>query len=223
MNTTRTFEHDNKKYKIKKFGNPSSPEANFRIDMVTPHEEPSGRHSNLSGPTWFEFKELEGNIIHFDKRRLQDGDLTGIKASDEAINFIKEHQREHKEMHREHQEEQESKSVFTYRTWTGKKRTRADSIEEAAEYFSEEYDVNATPENVEKVEEDSRASETEVEESQETDEEKEETDEKVCSAKGCGKRKDRKDTYCQFHQELKAEAQNTDRDATPAHPTGGTY
>lgn len=206
MNTTQTFEHDNKKYEIsydRKTGN-----CIHKFDFEL--EEPFTAETQVSKPTHNGQEKLM-----FDEE--QNG-FDGIGVKKEAIVWM----REVAEM--KEQEEAET-PVWTFEGDFGEKTVKTENKKDAVEYFNNKYNADLTEEDIEKQEQETTKNTEEVEESQEpeTEEEKEKTDEKVCSAKGCGKRKDRKDTYCQFHQELKAEAQNTDRDSTPAHPTGGRY
>jgi len=206
MNTTRTFEHDNKKYEIsydRKTGN-----CVHKFDFEL--EEPFTAKTQVSKPT------------HEDQEKLMFAEelngFDGIGVKKEAITWMR------KVAEKKEKEEAEI-PVWTFQGDFGEKRVKTENKEDAVEYFNKRYNADLTKQDVEKQEKETTENTEEVEETQETnvETEKEEKDETVCSAKGCGKRKDRNDTYCQFHQELKAEAQNTSKDATPAHPTGGRY
>ena len=138
MEKEKVFEHDGKKYKIKGKPNANIGEPDIFVSIKEPVEQ-----------EWSRVRKVEDGKILFDKNFLEDGDITGIKTTNRIIQYIEQLRQE---IQKEISDEQD-KTVYTYRTWTGKKRTKAESIEEAAEYFSEKYDVDATPENVEKVEE----------------------------------------------------------------------
>jgi len=200
-NDTKTFQHGKKKYTISYDEKTGNGIHKFDFEL----QQPFKAQTKVSKPTHDGQEKLMFSEEH--------NGFDGIGVSEEAIKWMRK-VAENKEQQRE------QTPVWTFQGDFGEKTVKTENKEDAIEYFNNKYNADLTEEDIEKQEEPTEK-EKNVEKTQqgEKEETKEETNQKICNAQGCGKRKNSQDSYCQFHQELRAEAQQTDRDRTPAHPT----